>query len=273
MNEDAVPTVVVAGLCIVAAGYTAAALPPSLSTHPREALTEGGVPVVSDVVLQVRPLAIRFADALRGDVSPPPDATPPPSVTPPASAEYSGTPPEGYSGTPPENVEYSGDADLENRTGSPESPGASDDADGGDGLGLPRFLPLVGVAAGVGWYLRRRRGHSARAAEDGNSTPTGGRSDSASPPAASTDTATDALADENGVYRAWTELLDAAEIDRPSALTPAECAARAVDRGYDADAVDRLRTVFEEVRYGDGAATDRRVRRAEAALRDAGVRE
>lgn len=95
MGEDFLPTIVIAGLCIVATGYTAAALPPSLSTDPREAITEGGVPVVSDAVVHVRPLAERLADELRGDVSPPEGATPPPSATPPEDVDVSGTPPAG----------------------------------------------------------------------------------------------------------------------------------------------------------------------------------
>lgn len=253
MNEDVLPTVVIAGLCIVATGYTAAALPPSLSTGPREAITEGGVPVVSDVVVHVRPLAERLADELRGDVSPPEGATPPPSATPPENVDVSGTPPAG--------VTAGARADR--------SETASSDAGDGGGPELTLLLPLVGVIAGVGWYLRRGDGGGERTAPNGEST---GETERARASPSSVERTADAPADTNGVYRAWADLLDAAEIPRSSALTPAESAARAVDRGFDADAVDRLRIAFEEVRYGDGAATDRRVRRAESALRDAGVR-
>lgn len=254
MNESALPTIVIAGLCVVATGFAAATLPSSLSTQPREAVTEGAVPIVADIVTHVRPLAERLADELRGDVSPPEEATPPPTL----------------SGTPPDDIDARGsapppaDVATGSRAGSDETSPAPDAES--DRLNPTLLLPLVGLIAGVGWYLRRRGGEQSTADGRWADRRTGGG------PSPFPERTADASAEENGVYRAWAALLDAADVRYPTARTPAECAARAVDRGFDPDAVGRLRTEFEAVRYGDEPATDRRVQRAERALRDAGVR-
>ncbi|WP_281195155.1 DUF4129 domain-containing protein [Halorubrum sp. F4] len=74
-------------------------------------------------------------------------------------------------------------------------------------------------------------------------------------------------AGENGVYRAWREMTEALEIDRPASATPTEFAAAAVEAGVDEEPVSELTDVFEQVRYGGADPTDDRERRAAAALR------
>lgn len=263
MDEDALPTVAIAVLCVVATGFAASALPSSLSTDPREAVTDGGVPIVSEVAVHVRPLAELLADELRGDVTPPPETTDPPtlSATPPADVDVHGD------GTPPRGVTAAGEAGA----GSAEGTSAPDSESGGGVPDAVLTLPLLGLIAGVGWVLRRARGRSGGDGDrsDAARGRVGGRVARGTPPVP--ERTADAPAESNAVYRSWAALLDAADVRYPTARTPAECAARAIDAGMDPEAVARLRAVFEEVRYGDRPVTDRRVRRAERALRDAGV--
>lgn len=71
---------------------------------------------------------------------------------------------------------------------------------------------------------------------------------------------------ENGVQRAWIELVERSGVDDPWTKTPQECARAAVAAGADPDAVRRLRRTFEGVTYGRAVATDERVRTADEAL-------
>ncbi|NUC71844.1 DUF4129 domain-containing protein [Haloterrigena sp. SYSU A558-1] len=72
---------------------------------------------------------------------------------------------------------------------------------------------------------------------------------------------------ENDVYRAWREMTEPLSVDRPDSSTPGEFAAAARDAGLDPSHVDELRTMFEDVRYGDRSVTDDRERRAVELLR------
>jgi|GEM_PF-1152614 len=70
----------------------------------------------------------------------------------------------------------------------------------------------------------------------------------------------------NTVYRAWRELAaDVPDPDRET-RTPAEIASRAIENGFDRQAVRTLTDLFEEVRYGQRPATRERESRAESAL-------
>ncbi|MFA1610314.1 DUF4129 domain-containing protein [Halobellus rubicundus] len=71
----------------------------------------------------------------------------------------------------------------------------------------------------------------------------------------------------NEVYRAWVEMTNHLDVDRPESCTPGEFAAAAVDAGMDRDDVAELTRLFEEVRYGDEDVTDLRAERAVSALR------
>ena len=72
---------------------------------------------------------------------------------------------------------------------------------------------------------------------------------------------------DNEVYRAWRDMTDALDIDRPASSTPAEFATAAVDAGVDEEPVTALTEAFERVRYGGEDPTDDRERRAVEALR------
>ncbi|ELZ59397.1 hypothetical protein C467_03956 [Halorubrum hochstenium ATCC 700873] len=72
---------------------------------------------------------------------------------------------------------------------------------------------------------------------------------------------------DNEVYRAWRDMTDALDVDRPASSTPAEFATAAVDAGVDEEPVTALTEVFERVRYGGEDPTDDRERRAVEALR------
>ena len=72
---------------------------------------------------------------------------------------------------------------------------------------------------------------------------------------------------DNEVYRAWRDMTDVLDVDRPASSTPAEFAAAAVAAGVDAEPIEELTAVFERVRYGGEEATAERERRAAAALR------
>lgn len=72
---------------------------------------------------------------------------------------------------------------------------------------------------------------------------------------------------ENEVYRAWREMTDLLDVERPASSTPAEFAAAAVEAGMDREDVLALTEVFEEVRYGGADPTPDREERAVAALR------
>ena len=72
---------------------------------------------------------------------------------------------------------------------------------------------------------------------------------------------------DNEVYRAWRDMTDVLDVDRPASSTPAEFATAAVDAGVDEEPVAALTEVFERVRYGGEDATDDRERRAVEALR------
>lgn len=71
---------------------------------------------------------------------------------------------------------------------------------------------------------------------------------------------------QNAVERAWLSVLTAGDVEDPWRRTPGECASAAVESGLDPDGVDRLRRVFEEVRYGDCEVTESRRRRMERGL-------
>ena len=73
---------------------------------------------------------------------------------------------------------------------------------------------------------------------------------------------------ENEVYRAWREMTDHLEVDRPESSTPGEFAAAAVDAGMIREDVTELTRLFEEVRYGGYEADEDRERRAVEALRE-----
>lgn len=65
----------------------------------------------------------------------------------------------------------------------------------------------------------------------------------------------------NDVQSAWVAMVQRANLERPWTRTPEECARGAVDAGMDSEAVGRITSNFEDVRYGDAPVTDERRRR------------
>ena len=72
---------------------------------------------------------------------------------------------------------------------------------------------------------------------------------------------------DNEVYRAWQEMADRLQLERPETSTPGEFEAAAVDAGMERDDVSELTRLFEEVRYGDATPTAEREERAVETLR------
>lgn len=73
---------------------------------------------------------------------------------------------------------------------------------------------------------------------------------------------------ENAVFRAWREMTRELDVDNPTASTPAEFAAAAVDAGMAREDVTELTGLFEAVRYGGHDPDADRERRAVDALRN-----
>jgi hypothetical protein len=68
---------------------------------------------------------------------------------------------------------------------------------------------------------------------------------------------------DNPISAAWYEMVERLDLDDRRDLTPREYAAAARQRGADADAVQTLTGLFEEVRYGGARVTEERRERAE----------
>lgn len=71
----------------------------------------------------------------------------------------------------------------------------------------------------------------------------------------------------NAVDRAWAAMVARLDVDRPETTTPQEFATRAVESGFDREAVERLTRTFEEVHYGDRPVTRDRERVAKRSRR------
>lgn len=81
------------------------------------------------------------------------------------------------------------------------------------------------------------------------------------------ESAPDAAAYENEVYRAWREMTRLLDVPRPAASTPGEFCRAALEAGLDPEASRTLTRAFEDVRYGTADPTTDRERRVVEALR------
>ena len=72
---------------------------------------------------------------------------------------------------------------------------------------------------------------------------------------------------ENEIYRAWREMVDLLDVERPEATTPGEFADAAEAAGISRPDADELTDLFEGVRYGGFEPTADREHRAVSALR------
>ncbi|SFS55220.1 DUF4129 domain-containing protein [Halostagnicola kamekurae] len=73
---------------------------------------------------------------------------------------------------------------------------------------------------------------------------------------------------DNEVYRAWEEMTELLEVDRPETSTPGEFADAAIDAGLAREHVKDLTRLFEAVRYGGVETTAEMEARAVAVLRE-----
>ncbi|APX96476.1 DUF4129 domain-containing protein [Natronorubrum daqingense] len=159
--------------------------------------------------------------------------------------------------------------------GDDESDGTSGSADTDTTISPGPLLVTLALLTAIflgGVFLTRGRSESERSGLDANS-PT----DAESPAdvSAAVGTAAGVAADrlesadefDNEVYRAWREMTEFLEVDRPASSTPREFARAATDAGLDRDDVDELTRLFEDVRYGGEATTQTRERRAIEVLR------
>lgn len=126
------------------------------------------------------------------------------------------------------------------------------------------FVAVLGALAVLGLYLRDRK----RRLEEKE---TFDEPEVADEVIAAAGDAADEIAQvpdsENAVYRAWARMTEPLDVERPEASTPGEFADAALAAGLDADDVDELTELFEQVRYGTTPITDDHERRARATLR------
>jgi hypothetical protein len=181
-------------------------------------------------------------------------------------------------------TENGSDGGTRGKSGSRSGSGGSVDGCLGCGLSarsllgalLPAVSPLllvglaVAVVAGAALLgLRPGRDRAAAADDGGTDRPPAGEGRTERPGPSDT-------AATNDVYRAWVTLTDRVDVPDPGTTTPREHARAAVEAGLDRGAVQRLRELFETVRYGEASPTTDRERAARAAadrLDGAGERE
>ncbi len=132
------------------------------------------------------------------------------------------------------------------------------------------LLVVLGLAVVVGLFvLDRTTGDSFPDHSERGTTNDVGRTEihavgTAAGRAADSIDADEALS--NAIYRAWGEMTTHLDLPRDTS-TPGEFARAATAAGMAREDVDELTRLFETTRYGDRAVTDRRERRARAALR------
>lgn len=174
-------------------------------------------------------------------------------------------------------------------TDTPQSPAGSpsvgdgETSESGSGSGdgetvVPSVsLPTIAVVVlvGLGLFGVVIAGLTLTRSNDGGTEPI------ETPPAADSEptigavagTAADDLEDDtaigldNAIYRAWADMTEQLSVEQPETSTPAEFERAAVDAGLDPAAVAELTDLFETVRYGQTAPTDRREQQAIDVLR------
>ncbi|WP_254768734.1 DUF4129 domain-containing protein [Salinilacihabitans rarus] len=167
-------------------------------------------------------------------------------------------------------------------TSEPIEPGLDDEA---DDPGLPGsgdaeaervpFGPLLTVVAAVAAVFVGALLLSGRDADDDGLVSAARDAESESDPGVAAVGAAagraadriDGAADvDNEVYRAWREMTDLLDVDRPETSTPGEFAAAAVDAGLARGHVEELTRLFEDVRYGHEETTAEMEARAVSVL-------
>lgn len=156
----------------------------------------------------------------------------------------------------------------------------TDDALPGEGDGertpapvRPTVLVLAAVAAVFLFALLATRGGGSLPSPPGFRGDRSPSTDSEPDAAAIADAAgraADRLEDsaaDNDVYRAWREMTELLDVDRPEATTPRQFADAAVDAGMDPTDVEELTRLFEDVRYGETEPTAELNERAKTVFR------
>lgn len=158
-----------------------------------------------------------------------------------------------------------------------QEPGGGDGGTGEEETTSPDVPPLAGVIAILALIFIGALALTSRSSS--SSGPIGEPEPESEPEAeraavaAAAGRAADRIADvdardvDNEVYRAWREMTDLLEVDRPETTTPGEFEAAAVDAGLHEHHVSRLTRLFEDVRYGHEATTAERESRAVETLR------
>jgi len=172
----------------------------------------------------------------------------------------------GYVLDPPEPTESASEETTPEQPDQPyeETEGAGS-GDTGSGLSPTTTLAVLGLLllAGAITVARYTRGGSPVEDEPEES-------EDATAVAEAAGRAADELGEttlSNAIYRAWREMTDVLDVDKPETTTPAEFEEAAVAAGIAREDVATLTDLFREVRYGDAPATPEREQRAREALR------
>jgi len=157
-----------------------------------------------------------------------------------------------------------------------QEPGGGDGGDGETETTAFDFAPIIGLLAVLALIFVGGLALSNRSSDDDDplTDPSveDGPDDRVAVAAAAgraadriTETATAEI--DNEVYRAWEEMTQLLDVDRPETTTPGEFADVAVDAGIDEAHVTELTELFEAVRYGHESTTDEREQQAIDTLR------
>ncbi|WP_254279271.1 DUF4129 domain-containing protein [Haloarcula marina] len=245
MNVERVVSVAVACLVVVAVGLSASTLDESMSTDPGDAIDPeyDALPIgeeqAGDVEAAAKGLHEQYENQRDGSVRRPERAESGPTSQSQQSQQSS------QSSQSSDGQSGADSSETQGQTERPTDPGP-------DWWAILTGLALVAAVLGLTYRYRRRIvallgtvvGAERRSGEVSEMVPN----------------------PTNGVQRAWVELLRRAGITDPRTRTPRDCARRAVETGFDADAVDRLRHTFEEVQYGQTQPTPEQERRASETL-------
>ncbi|WP_135823744.1 DUF4129 domain-containing protein [Halorussus ruber] len=286
MRADTILTAVVALCCVLAIGATSTTLDSTVSTDPDD---------VAEVDYDKIPIGSGHAknldDAIDGGKSASSDSGASPNSDSGAGADKSGTGSQSAASKDGEggdsmgsaqgqggpSEEASGEGQQDQQTGgdgketTQSSGGGGQDSNSGKGKGLvadqPTLLerlmallqqlfdllltalPYAILLALLGALYRYRDRILSRVAPSSSTDDSG-----EDPPEPDPD---------NPISAAWYEMVERLDLDDRRDLTPREYAAAARRRGADADAVQTLTGLFEEVRYGGARVTEERRERAE----------
>lgn len=266
MNADSYVTILVAVGCIAAVGMSATTLESSLDTDPADAvdLNYDYLPIGEGEAASVQEHA-RGSKGGSGDRSGSPGNKRSQDAT--GGGQNEGSDSSSASESDPDGTESSGGST--DRAGQ-QTGGSGQSGDGTGGTGVPnslldllKWLAVLLLVAGLVYRYRERllalgyalvgwlAAQSEAAAESRRGAWPHGRP-------------------SNDVHRAWVAMVKRADVDDPRSKTPAECARAAIERGMDAEAVESLTRLFEDVRYGDAQPTKERAQEARNSLRTLG---